>query len=60
MDLSTPWGGEGPISQEKDLISSVNDNAVNKLIASLSAVRGISLSQTLFCESFEVCFLGQK
>lgn len=51
-DLLPPWGGEMAISQENDLITSVNGSVVNKLIASLSTMRGISLYH-IFHKAFE-------
>lgn len=57
-DLLSPWGGEVVISQENDLITSVNDSVVNKLIASLSAVRCINLDHIPFLGSFQVDFVA--
>ena len=57
-DLLSPRGGEVAISQENDLITSVNDSVVNKRVASLSAVRGINLNRIPFLGSFQIYFVA--
>lgn len=59
-DLLSPWGGEVVISQENDLITSVNGGVVNKLIASLSTMRGISLHHIPVPGSFQVYFVARE
>lgn len=59
-DSLSPWGGEAAISQENDLITSVNDSVVNKLIASLNTVRGNNLDHIRFLRCFQVCFVAQE
>lgn len=58
--LLSPWGGEVAISQENDLITSVNGSVVCKLVASLSTMRGISLDHIPFPGSFQVYFVAQE
>lgn len=48
------WGGEAAISQENDLITSVNGSVVNKLVASLSTTRGTDLDRITSPQSFQV------
>lgn len=59
-DVLSPWGREVAISQENDLITSVNDSIVNKRVASLSAVRGINFDCFHFLGSFQVYFVASR
>lgn len=59
-DMLSPQGGEVAISQENYLITSVNGSIVNKLLASLSSMRGISKDHISFPGNFQVYFVVQK
>lgn len=59
-DSISLWGGEVSINQENDLIMSVNDSIVNKLIAPLSTVRGISLYHIPHSWEFSSLLCGPK